>query len=97
MINNALLNFQFNGDERSKVETLRWQSMQQQIEIALKATLNTTQAALDDMKKDHFGRIVNIGTNLVQNPVVPYHDYTTAKAALLAYTYHRTGFGAIWD
>lgn len=59
MINNALLNFQFNGDERSKVETLRWQSMQQQIEIALKATLNTTQAALDDMKKDHFGCIVN--------------------------------------
>lgn len=51
MINNALLNFQFNGDERSKVETLRLQSMQQQIEIALKATLNTTQAALDDMKK----------------------------------------------
>lgn len=97
MINNALLNFQFNGDERSKVETLRLQSMQQQIEIALKATLNTTQAALDDMKKDHFGRIVNIGTNLVQNPVVPYHDYTAAKAALLAYTYHRTGFGAIWD
>lgn len=28
----------------------------------------------------------NIGTNLVQNPVVPYHDYTTAKAGLLAFT-----------
>ncbi|MEM6849894.1 MAG: SDR family oxidoreductase, partial [Pseudomonadota bacterium] len=24
--------------------------------------------------------------NLVQNPVVPYHDYTSAKAALLAMT-----------
>ncbi len=33
-----------------------------------------------------FGRIVTIGTNLVQNPVVPYHDYTSAKAALLALT-----------
>ncbi|MFN7053913.1 MAG: SDR family oxidoreductase, partial [Gemmobacter sp.] len=26
------------------------------------------------------------GTNLVQNPVVPYHDYTAAKGALLALT-----------
>src|SRR5690625_7340692 len=33
-----------------------------------------------------FGRIVNIGTNLFQNPVVPYHDYTAAKAALLSLT-----------
>jgi 3-oxoacyl-[acyl-carrier protein] reductase len=28
----------------------------------------------------------DIGTNLVQNPVVPYHDYTTSKAALLGFT-----------
>ena len=39
-----------------------------------------------DMKNDSFGRIINIGTNLVQNPVVPYHDYTIAKAALLGLT-----------
>lgn len=32
------------------------------------------------------GRIINIGTNLFQNPVVPYHDYTAAKAALLSLT-----------
>lgn len=38
------------------------------------------------MKEMKFGRIINIGTNLVQNPVVPYHDYTTAKAALLGFT-----------
>ena len=60
--------------------------MQQQLERAVKAALNTTQAALEGMKQSQFGRIVNIGTNLVQNPVVPYHDYTTAKAALLAFT-----------
>ncbi|MFW2154038.1 SDR family oxidoreductase, partial [Acinetobacter gyllenbergii] len=41
---------------------------------------------LEDMKAAQFGRVVNIGTNLVQNPVVPYHDYTAAKAALLAFT-----------
>lgn len=86
VVNNALVNFSFNGDARPKVEDLTWQGMNQQIEGALKAAINTTQAALPQMKKLGFGRIVNIGTNLVQNPVVPYHDYTAAKAALLAFT-----------
>ena len=29
---------------------------------------------------------INIGTNLFQNPVVPYHDYTAIKASLLSLT-----------
>lgn len=86
VINNALIQFEFNGDARPKVETLTWDMLQRQFSGAVHAALNTTQAALDDMKQAGFGRIVNIGTNLVQNPVVPYHDYTTAKAALLAFT-----------
>lgn len=86
VINNALINFEFNGDARPKVEDLTPAIMQQQFDGAVGAALNTTQAALEDMKTAGFGRIVNIGTNLVQNPVVPYHDYTTAKAALLAFT-----------
>ena len=86
IVNNALIQFEFNGDARPKVETLTWEMLQQQFSGAVQAALNTTQAALDDMKQAGFGRIVNIGTNLVQNPVVPYHDYTAAKAALLAFT-----------
>lgn len=86
VINNALIQFEFNGDARPKVEELNAQIMHQQFDGAVLAALNTTQAALHDMKEGKFGRIVNIGTNLVQNPVVPYHDYTTAKAALLAFT-----------
>lgn len=86
VINNALVNFEFNGDARAKIENLAWHNMQSQFDGAVKASLNTTQAALADMKQAHFGRIVNIGSNLVQNPVVPYHDYTTAKSALLAFT-----------
>jgi 3-oxoacyl-[acyl-carrier protein] reductase len=38
------------------------------------------------MREAGFGRIVNVGTNLFQNPVVPYHDYTAGKAALLSLT-----------
>ncbi|WP_180122021.1 3-oxoacyl-ACP reductase [Acinetobacter sp. YH12086] len=86
VVNNALIHFQFNGDARPKMEELTAQHLQQQFDGAVVATLNTTQAALPKMKAQGFGRIVNIGTNLVQNPVVPYHDYTAAKAALLAFT-----------
>lgn len=86
IINNALINFSFNGDDRPKVEDLTVATMQQQFDGAVLAALHTTQAGLEDMKQAQFGRIINIGTNLVQNPVVPYHDYTTAKAALLAFT-----------
>ena len=86
VVNNALINFKFNGDARPKIENLSVENMAQQFEGSVIAALNTTQAALDDMKTHGFGRIVNIGTNLVQNPVVPYHDYTAAKAALLAFT-----------
>ena len=86
VVNNALIHFQFNGDARPKMEELTAQHLQQQFDGAVVAALNTTQAALPKMKAQGFGRIINIGTNLVQNPVVPYHDYTAAKAALLAFT-----------
>jgi 3-oxoacyl-[acyl-carrier protein] reductase len=32
------------------------------------------------------GRIINILTNLINNPVVAYHDYTTAKSAFLGFS-----------
>ncbi|WP_180029055.1 3-oxoacyl-ACP reductase [Acinetobacter sp. YH16032] len=86
IVNNALVRFKFNGDARPNISQIQWNDMHTQFEGAVKAALNTTQAALADMKANRFGRIVNIGTNLVQNPVVPYHDYTTAKSALLALT-----------
>lgn len=86
IVNNALPAFSFNGDQRPHVDTLTWQHLHQQYEGTARGALNTVQACLDGMKSIGFGRIVNIGTNLFQNPVVPYHDYTAAKAALLSLT-----------
>lgn len=86
VVNNALANFSFNGDARPHADTLTWAHMSQQFEGAVHGALNTTQAALPGMKSLGFGRVINIGTNLFQNPVVPYHDYTAAKAALLSLT-----------
>lgn len=86
VVNNALAQFSFDGDARPKLGDIAWERFSQQIEGAVKGALNTMQAALPSMRAQGFGRIVNVGTNLFQNPVVPYHDYTAAKAALLSLT-----------
>lgn len=86
VVNNALPTFRFDGDARPHADTLDWARMNAQLEGSVRAALNTTQAALPSMRAAGGGRIINVGTNLVQNPVVPYHDYTAAKAALLAFT-----------
>ena len=61
-----------------------------QFEGSVKASLHTVQAAINDMSQKQFGRFINIGTNLFQNPVVAYHDYNTSKAALLGFTRNMT-------
>ncbi len=86
VVNNALPDFSFNGDARSKVDRIGWHEFAAQLEGALGGALNVVQAALPAMRRARSGRIVNIGSNLFQNPVVPYHDYTAAKAALLSLT-----------
>ena len=86
VVNNALVDFQFNGDARKKLDQIGWADFERQLKGAIGGALNTIQAARASMKAMKFGRIVNVGTNLFQNPVVPYHDYTAAKAALLSLT-----------
>ena len=86
VVHNALTDFSFNGDARSKLDQMTWGEMTSQLDTAVKGALNLIQAARPDMATAGFGRIITIGTNLFQNPVVPYHDYTAAKGALLSLT-----------
>lgn len=86
IVNNALIDFQFNPITQKNVFELDWAKFNTQFEGSIRGALNTVQACVADMKEQGFGRIVNIGTNLVQNPVVAYHEYTTGKAALLGFT-----------
>jgi len=86
VVNNALADFSFNGDARPAAHELGWEHLNAQFEGTVRAALNTVQAALPGMRAGGFGRVINVGTNLFQNPVVPYHDYTAAKAALLSLT-----------
>lgn len=86
VVHNALADYSFNGDDRATIEDLSTTAMLKQHSTAVLGALNVIQAATPAMTEARFGRIITIGTNLVQNPVVPYHDYTSAKAALLAFT-----------
>lgn len=86
IVHNALADFSFNGDARSKLDVLSWSEMAAHFDTAVKGALNLVQTVRPAMAEARFGRIITIGTNLFQNPVVPYHDYTAAKAALLSLT-----------
>jgi len=86
VVNNARGDFSFNGDGRHTLQTIPWEDFQSQLDVTLRGALNLIQATAPAMENAGFGRVISIGTNLFQNPVVPYHDYTAAKAALLALT-----------
>ncbi|HBY44131.1 MAG TPA: 3-oxoacyl-ACP reductase, partial [Brevundimonas sp.] len=90
VVNNAL-DYSFNGDARAQMADIPWADMERQFATVIRGALNVIQATAPGMTAQKFGRVVNIGTNLFQNPVVPYHDYTAAKAALLSLT--RTAAG----
>ena len=86
LVNNAMTSYVFNGDDRKTAETITWSEISNHMDVTLKGALNLIQTLIPYMKEKKYGRIINVGTNLVQNPVVPYHDYTIAKAALLGLT-----------
>ena len=85
LVHNALADFSFNGDARPHLDTLEWADIAAQTEVAVGGALNAIRA-LQPQFRQSGGRVITIGSNLVQNPVVPYHDYTAAKAALLGFT-----------
>lgn len=86
LVHNALADYSFNGDGRDTLDTISAQAILAQHDTAVLGALNLIKAVAPGMEQAGFGKLITIGTNLVQNPVVPYHDYTSAKAALLALT-----------
>lgn len=86
IVNNALVDFKFDPTAQQSFTELSWEDYQQQIDGTLKAAFNVTQSVVPQFKERQQGSIISIGTNLYQNPVVPYHQYTTAKAGLIGFT-----------
>ncbi len=86
VVNNAFKPFAFDPERRRRFEDLEWSNYRAQFDGAVGAAYNVCHAALPQMRRRARGCIVNIASNLVEHPVVPYHDYTTAKASLVAFS-----------
>lgn len=86
LVNNAFRPYIFDPDNRKMFWELDWADYQAQIDGALISTHGLCKAVLPSMKKRAQGSIINVSTDLVARPTIPYHDYTTAKAALVGFS-----------
>jgi 3-oxoacyl-[acyl-carrier protein] reductase len=86
LVNNAFRPYVFDPENRKMFWELDWSHYQTQIDGALLSTHGLCKAVLPDMRRRAQGAIVNIATDLVARPTIPYHDYTTAKAALIGFS-----------
>ena len=86
LVNNAFRPYRFDPERRKLHWELDWADYQAQFEGAVKSAHSLAQAVLPSMLARAEGSIVNIATDLVARPIVPYHDYTTAKAALIGFS-----------
>lgn len=84
-VHNALIDFRFDAENRPTLHEIDWDAYDTQAEGSVRGALNLLQACIPHMTDAGGGRFVAIGSNLVENPVVPYHDYTTGKAALIGF------------
>ncbi|KPH79958.1 3-oxoacyl-ACP reductase [Bosea vaviloviae] len=86
VVNNAFAPYVFDPDDRARFWETPWSAYQAQVDGALKATYTVCQAVLPLMRQRGRGSIVNMATDLVARPSIAYHDYTTAKAALIGFS-----------
>jgi 3-oxoacyl-[acyl-carrier protein] reductase len=86
VVNNAFGAYSFDPEQRKMFGDLAWADYQAQFDGAVGAAYNVCRAVLPHFKRRAQGNIVNIVTNLVEHPLVPYHDYTTAKSALVGFS-----------
>ena len=86
VVNNAFSPYTFDPDHRTRFGDMPWQAYQTQFDGAVLAAYNLCQAVLPHFKQRGQGSIVNLTSDLVDRPSVAYHDYTTAKAALVGFS-----------
>ncbi|ATC62703.1 3-oxoacyl-ACP reductase [Nibricoccus aquaticus] len=81
LINNAT------GPQPMKpIEAYTWQDFQDQLDFFVKAPMLLTQATLPEMKKARWGRIIHIGSEVVELGNADFSAYVAAKGAMLGLT-----------
>lgn len=86
VVNNAFKPYSFDPEQRKMFGEVAWSDYQAQFDGAVGAAYHVCRAVLPHFRQRAQGSIVNIVTDLVEHPVVPYHDYTTAKSALVGFS-----------
>jgi 3-oxoacyl-[acyl-carrier protein] reductase len=86
VVNNAFRAYSFDPEQRKLFGEVAWADYQAQFDGAVGAAYNVCKAVLPHFRRRAQGNIVNIATDLIEHPVVPYHDYTTAKSALVGFS-----------
>jgi len=81
LVNNAVDEF-----TPTEYSSLKWEDFMKEIEVSLHGTHNCCLQALPYMRKNKWGKIINIGTVAVDNPVSGQNKYITVKSALLGFT-----------
>lgn len=86
VVNNAFRSYSFDPEQRKLFGDVAWSDYQAQFDGAVGAAYHVCKAVLPHFRRRAQGSIVNIVTDLVEHPLVPYHDYTTAKSALVGFS-----------
>ncbi|WP_253907450.1 3-oxoacyl-ACP reductase [Arthrobacter sp. 35/47] len=86
LVNNALRNYSFDPLSRRTAWDIPWEDYRSQFEGSVGGAFNVCRAVLPGMRSSGSGRIINLLTDLIERPSVPYHDYTTAKTALSGFS-----------
>ncbi len=86
LVNNAFRSYAFDPERRKTLGELAWADYQAQFDGSVGAAFHLCKAVLPHFRQRAQGSIVNLVSDLVADPVVAYHDYTTAKSALVGFS-----------
>ena len=86
LVNNAFSPYAFDPENRKRFWETPWVDYQTQFDGAVKATYNVCQSVIPNMRQRAKGSIINMVSDLVYRSSIPYHDYTTAKSALVGFS-----------
>ncbi|MCG2381443.1 SDR family oxidoreductase [Staphylococcus epidermidis] len=77
LVNNVAINF-----EMGNFTEMKWDQFLPKIEEEMKAAFVSTEAVLDVMKKQNYGKLIYISSSLSNNPMPGFIAHGTAKGAL---------------
>ena len=80
LVNNALQSYKFDPTSASaSLRTVEWETIDAQMQGTVQGAVNAAQACLPSFEATKYGKVINVGTNLVYNPVVTYYGALAAS------------------